>query len=60
MVTLRRMIIGSSIRSLRRADSAFYGHGTTGATIKSGAEATVTVWMQLTVKTAITSIPDDV
>ena len=59
LATLRRMDLGSSVRPLLRADSAFYGHATIGTAIKAGADVSVTVRMDPAVKTAIASIPDD-
>jgi Transposase DDE domain group 1 len=57
LATLRRMNTGT--RVLVRADSAFYGYATVGASMKAGADVSVTVRMDPAVKTAITLIPDD-
>lgn len=59
LATLRRLSVGSSVCPLLRADCAFYGHGTIGTAIKSGADVSVTVRMDPAVKTAIASIPGD-
>lgn len=59
LATLRRMDLGSSVRPLLRADSAFYGHATIGTAIKAGADVSVTVRMDPAVKTAIATIPED-
>jgi hypothetical protein len=53
------MDLGSSVRPLLRADSAFYGHATIGTAIKAGADVSVTVRMDPAVKTAIATIPED-
>ncbi|MGH3503589.1 MAG: IS1380 family transposase [Nocardioidaceae bacterium] len=42
-----------------RADSAFYGHATIGAAVHAGAQVSVTVRMNQTIKAAIASIPDE-
>ena len=44
---------------LLRADSAFYGHPTVAATVKTGADVSVTVRLDPRVKAAIATIPDD-
>ena len=59
LATLRRMDLGSSVRPLLRADSAFYGHATIGTAIKAGADVSITVRMDPAVKTAIATIPED-
>ncbi len=59
LATLRRMDLGSSVRPLLRADSAFYGHATIGTAIKAGADVSVTVRMDPAVNTAIATIPED-
>jgi hypothetical protein len=60
LATLRRMTTASmSPRVLVRADSAFYGHATIGAAIRSGADVSVTVRMDPAVKAAITAITDN-
>ena len=59
LATLRRMDLGSSVRPLLRADSAFYGHATIGTAIKAGADVSVTVRMDPAVKTAIATMPED-
>jgi len=46
-------------RPLVRADSAFYGHPTVSAVLKSGADVSVTVRLDPRVKTAIATIADD-
>lgn len=58
LATLRRMDLGSSVRPLLRADSAFYGHATIGTAIKADADVSVTVRMDPAVKTAIATIPE--
>ncbi|WP_314432270.1 transposase [Microbacterium lacticum] len=50
LATLRRMDLGSSVRPLLRADSAFYGHATIGTAIKADADVSVTVRMDPAVK----------
>lgn len=59
LATLRCTNVGSSVRPLVRADSAFYGHATIGTAIKAGADVSVTVRMDPAVKTTIATIPDD-
>src|SRR5665811_594431 len=44
---------------LLRADSAFYGHGPVGAAVRAGAQVSVTVRLDPTVKAAIAAIPND-
>src|SRR3954447_14097673 len=44
---------------LLRADSAFYGHATIGSAVRAGAQVSVTVPMNPTVKAAIAGIPAD-
>ncbi len=44
---------------LLRADSAFYGHGGVGAAVSAGAQVSVTVRLDPTVKAAIAAIPAD-
>ena len=44
---------------LVRADSAFYGHPTVSAALRSGADVSVTVRMTATVKAAIAAIDED-
>lgn len=46
-------------RPLVRADSAFYGHPTVSAALRSGADVSVTVRLNPRVKAAIATIPDD-
>ncbi|MGI8417492.1 MAG: IS1380 family transposase [Nakamurella sp.] len=46
-------------KPLLRADSAFYGHPTVAAAVKTGADVSVTVRLDPRVKTAIGAIPDD-
>jgi len=43
---------------LLRADSAFYGHGPLGAAVRAGAQVSVTVRLDPTVKAAIAAIDD--
>jgi Transposase DDE domain group 1 len=50
---------GAGSQVLLRADSAFYGHATTGAAVRAGAQVPVTVRMDPKVKAAITSIAGD-
>jgi len=50
--------VGSTLRPLVRADSAFYGHPTVAAAISAGADVSITVRLDSTVKTAIAAIPD--
>jgi hypothetical protein len=57
--TARKLPVGSTLRPLVRADSAFYGSATVGAVLRGGADASVTVRLDPKVKTAIASIPDD-
>jgi hypothetical protein len=59
LATLRRTRVGTGIRPLLRADSAFYGYATIGTAIKAGADVSVTVRMDPAVKAAIATIPDD-
>jgi hypothetical protein len=44
---------------LLRADSAFYGHGPVGAAVRAGAQVSVTVRLDPTVKATIATIPAD-
>src|SRR5450759_3042097 len=44
---------------LLRADSAFYGHSPVGAAVRAGAQVSVTVRLDPTVKAAIAAIPND-
>jgi Transposase DDE domain group 1 len=46
-------------KPLVRADSAFYGRGLVGASVRAGADVSVTVRMDPNVKAAITTIADD-
>src|SRR4051794_22565811 len=46
-------------KPLVRADSAFYGRGLVGASVRAGAEVSVTVRMDKAVKAAIASIDED-
>ena len=46
-------------KPLLRADSAFYGYPTLGAATRAGADVSVTVGLNTTVKTAISTIADD-
>ena len=50
---------GSNSRPLVRADSAFYGHPTVAAVIRAGADVSITVRLDSTVKAAIAAIGDD-
>jgi len=47
-------------KPLVRMDSAFYGRGPVLAAVRSGAEVSVTVRLDVAVKAAIAAIPDDV
>ena len=58
LATLRRLE-GKRARVLLRADSAFYGHATISAAIKTGAAVSVTCRMDPAVKRAIATIGDD-
>lgn len=49
----------AGVRTLVRADSAFYGHAAVSAAITGGADVSVTVRMDPRVKKAITTITDD-
>jgi hypothetical protein len=46
-------------RPLVRADSAFYGHAVVGAALRAGADVSVTVRLNPSVKAAISAIGDD-
>ena len=59
LATLRRTGVGTGVRPLLRADSAFYGHATIGTAINAGADVSVTVRMDPAVKAAIATIPGD-
>ncbi|ANG85728.1 IS1380 family transposase [Microbacterium aurantiacum] len=59
LATLRRTGVAAGTRPLLRADSAFYGYATIGTAITAGADVSVTVRMDLAVKAAIATIPDD-
>jgi Transposase DDE domain group 1 len=56
--TVSQLPAGSTLRPLVRADSAFYGHPTVAAAIRAGADVSITVRLDSTVKTAIATIPD--
>jgi Transposase DDE domain group 1 len=49
----------SSAKALVRADSAFYGHAAVRAAVRGGADVSVTVRMDPTVKAAISAIGED-
>lgn len=49
----------TSLEPLLRADSAFYGHPTIGAATRGGADVSVTIGLNTTIKTAISTIADD-
>jgi hypothetical protein len=57
--TVNQLTVDNSMRSLVRADSAFYGSATVGAAIKGGADVSVTVRLDPKVKTAIATIGED-
>jgi hypothetical protein len=57
--TVNHLTVGTSVRPLVRADSAFYGYATVGAAIRGGADVSVTVRMDPKVKAAIATIGED-
>ena len=57
--TTHKLTSKSSLRPLLRADSAFYGHPTVAAAVRAGADVSITVRLDSTVKTAIATIGDD-
>jgi len=57
--TVRALPAGRTGKPLLRADSAFYGHPTVSATMKAGADVSVTVRLDPRVKAAIAGISDD-
>jgi hypothetical protein len=57
--TVNHLTVGTSVRPLMRADSAFYGYATAGAAIRGGADVSVTVRMDPKVKAAIATIGED-
>lgn len=50
---------GTSGRVLLRADSAYYGHPVIGASVKAGAEVSITVRLDKRIKAAISAIAED-
>jgi len=56
--TVSQLPIGANSRPLVRADSAFYGQPTVAAALRAGADVSVTVRLDYTVKTAIAAIGD--
>jgi hypothetical protein len=56
--TVSQLPIGANSRPLVRADSAFYGQPTVAAALRAGADLSVTVRLDYTVKTAIAAIGD--
>jgi Transposase DDE domain group 1 len=60
LATVKKLRTGpAGVNVLLRADSAFYGHGPVGAAVRAGAQVSVTVRLDPTVKAAIAAIPDD-
>ena len=60
LATVRKLRTGpAGGKVLLRADSAFYGHGPVGAAVRAGAQVSVTVRLDPTVKAAIAAIPND-
>src|SRR5665811_2385614 len=60
LATVRKLRTGPGApKVLLRADSAFYGHGPVGAAVRAGAQVSVTVRLDPTVKAAIAAIPND-
>ena len=60
LATVRKLRTGpTGGKVLLRADSAFYGHGPIGAAVRAGAQVSVTVRLDPTVKAAIAAIPND-
>jgi len=57
--TLTKITVGTSVRPLVRADSAFYGSATVRAAIKGGADVSLTVRLDKRVKATIATIADD-
>ena len=57
--TVRQLPAEPTLRPLVRADSAFYGHPTVAAAIRAGADVSITVRLDPTVKTAIAAIAED-
>ena len=57
--TVNQLTVDTSVRSLVRADSAFYGSATVGVAIKGGADVSVTVRLDPKVKAAIATIGED-
>ena len=54
--TVNQLTVGTSVRPLVRADSAFYGHAVIGAALRAGADVSVTVRMDPKVRAAISAI----
>jgi Transposase DDE domain group 1 len=60
LATVKKLSTHSAgAKVLLRADSAFYGHGPIGAAVRAGAQVSVTVRLDPTVKAAIAAIGDD-
>src|SRR5664279_74628 len=60
LATVKKLRTGpAGAKVLLRADSAFYGHGGVGAAVRAGAQVSVTVRLDPTVKAAIAAIGDD-
>ena len=60
LATVKKLRTGPGApKVLLRADSAFYGHGPVGAAVRAGAQVSVTVRLDPTVKAAIAAIPND-
>src|SRR5450759_4487933 len=60
LATVKKLRTGPGApKVLLRADSAFYGHGGVGAAVRAGAQVSVTVRLDPTVKAAIAAIPND-
>jgi hypothetical protein len=57
--TASQLPAGSTLRPLVRADSAFYGHPTVAVAVRAGADVSITVRLDPTVKTAIAAVSDD-
>jgi hypothetical protein len=59
LATVKKLRTGpAGTKVLLRADSAFYGHGGVGAAVRAGAQVSVTVRLDPTVKAAIAAIDD--
>lgn len=59
LATVKKLRSGpAGAKVLLRADSAFYGHGPVGAAVRAGAQVSVTVRLDPTVKAAIAAIDD--